>query len=40
MDGVQLSQGYRATMKRQFTFCDSVPKNFWYWLNHPQKDKD
>ena len=25
MEGVQLSQGYRATSRRQFTFYHSVP---------------
>ena len=27
MDGVQLSQGYRATARRQFTFYHSVSRN-------------
>ena len=27
MDGVQLSQGYRATTRRQFTFYHSTPVN-------------
>ena len=26
MDGVQLSQGYRVTSRRHFTFCHSIPK--------------
>ena len=39
MDGVQLSQGYRATKRRQFTFYHSVPRNSWYSFNQPQKDE-
>ena len=27
MDGVQPSQGYRATTRRQFTFYHSIPKS-------------
>ena len=27
---VSLSQGYRATMRRHFTFCYSVPRSSWY----------
>ena len=30
MDGVQLPQGYRGTMRRQFTFYYQVPRNSWY----------
>ena len=30
MDGVQLSQGYKATSRRQSTFYHSVPKTSWY----------
>ena len=30
MDGVQLSQGYKATKRKQFTFYHSVPRSFWY----------
>ena len=39
MDGVQLSQGYRATLTRQFTFYYSVPMIFWYSFNRPRKDE-
>ena len=30
LDGVQLSQGYRATTRRQFTICHLVPRKSWY----------
>ena len=33
MDGVKLSQGSRATTKKQFTFYHSVPRRSWYSLN-------
>ena len=33
MDGIQLSQGYRATMRRQFTFYHSVPRSSWYSID-------
>ena len=33
MDEVQLSQVYRATMRRQFTFYQSVPWSSWYSFN-------
>ena len=39
MDGFQLSQGYRATARRQFTFYHSVPRSFWYLFNQPRKDE-
>ena len=34
-----LSQDYRATTRRQFTFYHSVPKSFRYSTNRPQKDE-
>ena len=33
MDGVQLSQGYRATRRRQFTFYHSVPSSSQYSID-------
>ena len=39
MDGVQLSQGYRATTKRQFMFNHSIPKIPWYSSDRPRKDE-
>ena len=39
MDGVQPSQGYRATTRRQFTFYHSVPRSSWYSFNRPWKDE-
>ena len=33
MDVVQLSQGYRATKKRQFTFYRTLPRSSWYLFN-------
>ena len=39
MDGVQLSQGYRATSRRQFTFYHSFPKISWYSFIRPGKDE-
>ena len=39
MDGDQLSQGYRATTRRQFTFYHSTPRSFWYSINRPWKDE-
>ena len=38
MDGVQLCQGYKATMRRQYDFYQSVCRRFWYSLNQPGKD--
>ena len=37
MDGSQLSQGYRAISRRQFTFYHSVPRISWYTFNQPRK---
>ena len=28
----------RSTLKRQFTFCHKVPRNFWYLFYKPRKD--
>ena len=39
MDAVQLSQGYRATTRRQFTFYHLVPRSFWYSFDRPLKDE-
>ena len=39
IDGVQLSQGYRATTRRGFTFYHSVPRSSWYPFNRPRKDE-
>ena len=40
MDGVQLSQGYRATTRRQFTFYHSVPRSLpTFSLDQPWKDE-
>ena len=39
MDVVQLSQGYQATKKRQFTFYNSVTKSSWYSFNRLWKDE-
>ena len=39
MDGAQLSQGYRATTRRQFTFYHLVPRGSCYSFNWPQKDE-
>ena len=33
-----LSQGYRATMKRQFTFYHLVPRSSWYSIDQPKMD--
>ena len=30
MDGIQLSQGHRATTRRQFTFYHLIPITSWY----------
>ena len=37
--GVQLSQGYRATTKRQFTFYHLALRTSWYSFSHPEKDE-
>ena len=39
MDVVQLSKGYRATKRRQFTFYHSVPRSSWYSFNRSRKDE-
>ena len=35
---VELSQGYRAATRRQFTFYHQVPRNSWYSFDQPWKD--
>ena len=37
MNEVQLSEGYRATARRQLTFYCLVPRNSWYSFDRPQK---
>ena len=39
MDGVQLSRGYRATTRRQFTFYHQVTRSTWYSFYPSQKDE-
>ena len=39
MDGDQMSQGYRTTTRRQFTFYQSVPSSSWSSFHQPQKDE-
>ena len=39
IDRVQLPKVYRATTRKQFTFYDSVLKNFWYTFDQPRKDE-
>ena len=39
MDGVQLSQGYGTTTRRQFTFYHLVLRNSWYSFNWPLKNE-
>ena len=39
MDGTQLSQGYRAITRRQFTFYHKVPISSWYSNDWPPKDE-
>ena len=39
MDGSQLSQGYRATKRRQLTCHQSVTKSTWYPFCQPRKDE-
>ena len=39
VDGVQLSQGYKATTRRQFTFYHWLPRNSWYSYDRPRKDE-
>ena len=36
MDGVQLPQGYRATIRKQFTFYHEVPRYSWCSFEHLQ----
>ena len=38
VDGVQRSQSYKATIRRNFIFYHLVPKSSWYLFNQPQKD--
>ena len=39
MDGVQLPQESRATMRRPFTFYHQVPRNFWCSFDQLRKDE-
>ena len=39
MDGAQMPQGYRATLRRQFTFYHQVPRKSSYSFDRPQKDE-
>ena len=39
MDQVQLPQGYRAIMERQFTFYCEVLRRTWYSIDRPWKDE-
>ena len=39
MDEVQLSQGYLATKRRQFTFYNSVTRSSWYSFYWSWKDE-
>ena len=39
MDGVQMPQGYRATLRRQFTFYHQGPRKSLYSFDQPQKDE-
>ena len=39
MDGVQLSQDFRATTRRQFTFYHQVPWTSWYSFDRNQIDE-
>ena len=36
---VQLSQGYKATARRQYTFYHSVPRSSWYSIDLPWKNE-
>ena len=38
-DGFQLSQGYRATMRRQFTFYCLIPRSSWCSFDRPRNDE-
>ena len=39
MDGVQLSQGYIVTTRRQFTFYHKVYSSSWYSFHRPRNDE-
>ena len=39
ISAVQLSQGYRGTTRRQFTFYHSLPRIYWYSFDQHQKDE-
>ena len=39
MGGVELPQGYRSTLSRQFTFYRQVPRKSWYSFDRPWKDE-
>ena len=39
MYGIQLSEGYRAITRRQFTFCYSVPRSSWHSVDLSWKDE-
>ena len=39
MNGVQISQGYRATARKQFTFYQPVSWSFWYSFNQLWQDE-
>ena len=39
MDGIQLSQGCRATTRMQYTLNHSVPRSSWYSIDQPQKNE-
>ena len=37
--GFKLPQGYKATMRRQFSLYREVPRFPWYSFDRPQKDE-
>ena len=39
MDGTQLSQGYRATVRRQFAFYHPIPRSSWYSFNQLRREE-
>ena len=39
MDRLQLPQDCRATMRKQFTFNNQVPKSSWYSFDQPRKNE-
>ena len=39
MDGIQMSQDYWATKRRQLTFYHSVSRSSWYLFNRPRKEE-